>query len=244
MLAGIAILWQFIAINGAGIAATVSSFDPSTLLRFPLRFGRYFVLRLLLGLLTASTIVGCLALFAAAIGITVADTSLAPAAFVVLAIYAAMNIFFSRMIAVWLERWLATRRAREIFGALMALFFVSFQFLNFRRPKFRHSHRTSQHRANSWLNFLHAGTHPLPQLAAARLRHQLHLPAAASTRPPRPVRRAAAVDRLLPHRLRLPPAQAIPRRVPQRRRAPRHSARTTRTAHTRPSRRLQPTTSN
>jgi ABC-2 type transport system permease protein len=160
LFGGIALIWQFIAISGTGIAATAASFDPSSLLRFPLRFGRYFVLRVLLGLLTASTIVGCVALFAAAIGITVADPSLAPAAFVVLAIYAAMNIFLSRMIAVWMERWLATRRAREIFTALMALFFVSFQLLNFHRPlKFRHPTGHPSARANSWLNFL-SGTHP------------------------------------------------------------------------------------
>ena len=160
LFGGIALIWQLIAINGTGIAATVSSFDPSTLLRFPLRFGRYLVLRLLLGLMTASTIVGCLALFAAAIGITVAQPSLAAAAFVVLAIFAAMNIFLSRMIAVWMERWLSTRRAREIFTALMALVFVSFQLLNFHRPlKFRHPTGHPSARANSWLNFL-SGTHP------------------------------------------------------------------------------------
>ena len=160
LLAGIAILWQFISVNGASMAATLSTFDPASLLRFPLRFPRYLVLRLLLGLLTPSTMVGCLALFAAALGIAIADSSLAPAAFFVLAIYAALNIFFSRMIAVWMERWLSTRRAREIFTALMALFFVSFQLLNFHRPlKFRHPTGHPSARANSWLNFL-SGTHP------------------------------------------------------------------------------------
>jgi ABC-2 type transport system permease protein len=34
LFGGIALIWQLIAINGTGIAATVSSFDPSTLLRF------------------------------------------------------------------------------------------------------------------------------------------------------------------------------------------------------------------
>ena len=160
LLAGIAILWQFISVNGAGMAATLSTFDPASLLRFPLRFPRYLVLRLLLGLLTPSTMVGCLALFAAALGIAIADSSLAPAAFFVLAIYAALDIFISRMIAVWMERWLSTRRAREIFTALMALVFVSFQFLNFHRPlKFRHPTGHPSARANSWLNFL-SGTHP------------------------------------------------------------------------------------
>jgi ABC-2 type transport system permease protein len=156
LFGGIALIWQLIAISGTGIAATASSFDPSSLLRFPLRFGRYLVLRVLLGLLTASTIVGCFALFAAAVGITVADPSLAPAAFVILAIYAAMNIFLSRMIAVWMERWLATRRAREIFTALMALFFVSFQLLNFHHPTLHNGRVPS----TSWLTaFMHGTNH-------------------------------------------------------------------------------------
>jgi ABC-2 type transport system permease protein len=157
LLGGIAIGWQFVAINGVSMAATLSTFDPASLLRFPLRFGRYLVLRLMLGLLTPSTIVGSLALLAAAIGIAIANLSLAPAALIVLAIYAAMNIFFSRMIAVWMERWLATRRAREIFGALMALFFVGIQVLNFRRPT-SHAHAAS----GSWLlTFVRGSNHAL-----------------------------------------------------------------------------------
>ena len=35
-----------------------------------------------------------------------------------------MNIFLTRMIEAWMERWLANRRFREIFGMLMALFAV------------------------------------------------------------------------------------------------------------------------
>lgn len=130
LLAGIALFWQFFSINGLSIAATVQSFDPSSLLRFPLRFGRYLVLRTLLGVLSPTTIAGCLALLATAIGIGIADRALLPASLVVLAVYALMNIFLTRMIEVWLERWLAIRRFREIFGAVLALFFVGIQFFN------------------------------------------------------------------------------------------------------------------
>jgi ABC-2 type transport system permease protein len=155
LLAGIAIGWQFIAVNGVSMAASLSTFDPASLLRFPLRFGRYLVLRLLLGLLTPSTLIGCLALFGAFLGITVADASLAPDALIVLMVYALMNLFFSRMIAAWLERWLATRRTREIFGALMALLVVGIQFINFGRWSTHgsaHTHATN----SSWLlNFMH-----------------------------------------------------------------------------------------
>ena len=156
LLAGVAIFWQFVAVNGVSMAATLASFDPASLLRFPLRFGRYLVLRLTLGLLTPSTIIGCLALFAAAVGVGIAEPSLTPAAFLVLGVYAAMNIFFSRMIAVWLERWLATRRAREIFGALMALVIVGFQFLNFNARHIAHSPNQT---SNNWLLTFLSGTY-------------------------------------------------------------------------------------
>ncbi len=133
LLAAITVLWLFVSVNGQNVAAALSSFDPSSLIRFPLRFGRYLVLRTFIGLLTPSTIVGCLALLAAAIGIGLARPALALPALAVLAVYALMNVFLTRMIGAWLERWLANRRFREIFSALMALFAVGFQFLNYQR---------------------------------------------------------------------------------------------------------------
>ncbi len=151
LLAGIVILWQFVSINGLNIAAAVSSFDPASLTRFPLRFGRYLVLRTLLGLLTSSTIVGCLALLAATVGISLAKPALALPAVIVLAVYALMNIFLTRMIGAWMERWLANRRFREIFGLLMALFAVGIQFLSFQRA----SMRIPGAHDNWFLRFLH-----------------------------------------------------------------------------------------
>ncbi len=167
LLAGITLLWQFVAINGLSIAATASNFDPSSLIRFPLRFGRYLVLRTLIGFMAPSTIVGCLALLAAAVGIGIAAPSLVVPALVVLAVYAWMNIFLTRMIEAWLERWLANRRFREVFGVLMAVFAIGFQFLNFRR--FAGHNRSVAH---SWLlDFLQgsgSNLHWLPPGFAAR----------------------------------------------------------------------------
>ena len=154
LLAGVFALWQFLSINGLSIAASISNFDPSSLVRFPLPFGRYLLLRILLGLLTASTVAGCLALFATAVGVGIADHDLAIPALVVLAVYAAMNILFARMIAAWLERLLAGRRVREIFGGLMALFLIGIQLLNFRRLS-AHAHGAT---ANWALNFWHGAT--------------------------------------------------------------------------------------
>ncbi len=144
LLAGIMLLWLFVSINGQNAAAALSSFDPSSLIRFPLRFGRYLILRIFIGLLTPSTIVGCLALLAAAVGIGVADSALTLPAVVVLAVYALANIFLLRMIGAWFERWLANRRFRELFSALMAFSAVGFQFLNYQRgPAHAYGGRTS-----------------------------------------------------------------------------------------------------
>jgi ABC-2 type transport system permease protein len=163
LLLGIALLWQFVSVNGLSIAAAIPSFDPASLVRFPLRFGRYFVLRSLLGLMTPSTIVGCLALLAAAVGIGIANRSLALPALVVMAVYALMNIYLTRMIGAWMERWLANRRFREIFSMLMALFAVSVQFMNLQRSPMRpHGTRSSLllavlHSSGSYLYWLPSG---------------------------------------------------------------------------------------
>ena len=142
LLLGVTLLWQFVSINGLSIAATIQSFDPASLVRFPLRFGRYFVLRSLLGLLTPSTIVGSLALLAAALGIGIADASLALPALLAMAIYALMNIYLTRMIGAWMERWLANRRFREIFSMIMGLSFAAIQFMNLQRaPMYAHGAR-------------------------------------------------------------------------------------------------------
>jgi ABC-2 type transport system permease protein len=181
LLAAITLLWLFVSVNGQNMAAVVSNFDPSSLIRFPLRFGRYLVLRTFIGVLTASTIVGCLALLAAAVGIGVAKPALTLPALVVLAIYALMNVFLMRMIGAWMERWLANRRFREIFSVLMALTVVGFQFLNFQRPS---SHGGIGGRSSWVLRILHSSgsqLHWLPPGFAANAILQVSHPIAALT---------------------------------------------------------------
>jgi ABC-2 type transport system permease protein len=127
LLAGLMIFWQFVSVNGMNIATATKTFDPSTLTRFPIPFPRYLLLRTLIGLLTPSTIVGCLASLAVAVGIGVARYELLLPALVVMSAFAMMNVFFTRMLSAWFERWMANRRFREIFGVLMAMFFVGIQ---------------------------------------------------------------------------------------------------------------------
>lgn len=141
ILAGLMIFWQFVSVNGMNIASVSKTFDPSTLIRFPIPFPRYLILRTLIGLLTPSTIVGCLASLAVAVGMGVARHELLLTALVVMSAFAMMNVFFTRMLSAWFERWMANRRFREIFGVLMAMFFVGIQLLIPGRHVF-HSHST------------------------------------------------------------------------------------------------------
>src|ERR1700734_1927116 len=116
---------------------------------FPLSFPRYLPARLFFGLLSATNVVGTLALIAADIGIIIAQPSLAFWSTLLLAAFALANIFFVRMILVWVERWLSTRRAREIFTAFILFASLGFQYLNLHfNPGMQgrhHRHQTSNH---------------------------------------------------------------------------------------------------
>jgi ABC-2 type transport system permease protein len=78
-------LWQLVVLN---ISPPALSFDINTILRFPISFPRYLIARLFFGLLSASNVIGTLALIAADIGIAIARPSLIPWATLLLASYA------------------------------------------------------------------------------------------------------------------------------------------------------------
>jgi ABC-2 type transport system permease protein len=124
---GIFLLWQLVSIN---IAQPGLSFDINTIIRFPLSFPRYLTARIFFGLLSASAVIGTLSLIATDIGISVANPSLALWSTLVLAIFALANIFFVRMLLVWVERWLQTRRARELLTAFILFVSLGFQYIN------------------------------------------------------------------------------------------------------------------
>jgi ABC-2 type transport system permease protein len=139
-------VWMLVVLN---ISPPGLSFDINTIIRFPLSFPRYLTARVFFGLLSASNVIGTLALVGADIGIVIAKPSLAPWSTLVLATYALTNIFFVRMVLVWVERWLSTRRAREIFTAFILFASLGFQYINlhFNPGMQGHHHRyqTSSH---------------------------------------------------------------------------------------------------
>jgi ABC-2 type transport system permease protein len=153
-------VWMLVVLN---IAPPGLSFDINTIIRFPLSFPRYLAARIVFGLLSASTVIGTLAILSAGIGIAIAKPSLAPWAMLVLAAFALANIFFTRMALVWVERWLSTRRAREIFTAFFLFASLGFQYINL---NFNPGLQSRHHRAASHLPLLRKILHFIQPIAA------------------------------------------------------------------------------
>jgi len=119
-----------------------TTFDPTQLIRFPMRVGNYIAVRLFFGLLSPANIIGALLSLAIAVGVSIAIPSLWLYALLALAVFAAVNALFSRMIFAWVDRWLSTRRAREVFMGLVFAVSIGFQYLNFTyNPAYDHHHK-------------------------------------------------------------------------------------------------------
>ncbi len=108
---------------------TVASFqeqsDLRILLRFPVRFGSYFLLQLISGLMDASTLVGALCCLGVWLGIGLARPDLYSWAAVGLTMFALFNILLVRAVFAWIDRWLAQRKTREILGAVVMVLVLS-----------------------------------------------------------------------------------------------------------------------
>jgi ABC-2 type transport system permease protein len=145
---GVCILWQMVPIM---LASFQEQFDMSILLRFPVRFGSYYLLYVVFGLADVSTIIGglcCLGIWA---GITMARPELFAWTALALAIFALFNILLVRAVFAWIDRWLAQRRTREIVGAIFMALILSLQLLNPALHQKRHSgHATPQQRAEDY----------------------------------------------------------------------------------------------
>ena len=103
--------------------------DSSDLLRFPLNYRSYFLIRLAYGSFDPATALGSLWLLGILIGIGFASPAILPWAALVLIVFAAFNLLFMQTIFAWIERWLAQRRTREIMGILFILLMLSFQLI-------------------------------------------------------------------------------------------------------------------
>lgn len=121
------LFWQFFPVMAT---AFTNNPDSSELLRFPLTYRTYFLIRLAYGYFDPASALGSLGLLGVLIGVSFARPTLFPWTVLVLAVFALFNLVLMQMIFAWIERWLAQRRTREIFGVLFILFMLSFQLIS------------------------------------------------------------------------------------------------------------------
>src|SRR5579864_75464 len=118
--------WQLFPIMAT---AFTNNPDSAELLRFPLSYRSYFLIRLAYSYFDPASALGTVGLLGILLGITVARPLLFPWALVVLVTFALFNLILQQTVFAWLERWLAQRRTREIMGVLFILFMLSFQLI-------------------------------------------------------------------------------------------------------------------
>jgi ABC-2 type transport system permease protein len=131
------IFWQVFPIMAT---AFTNNPDSSDLLRFPLSYSSYFLVRMAYGACDPATALGSLWSFGILMGVGFAKPDLLPWAALVLLAFAAFNLLLMQMVFAWVERWLAQRRTREIMGILFVLLMLSFQLIG---PVIRHFGRRS-----------------------------------------------------------------------------------------------------
>ncbi len=163
LLWGIFILCQLLNIQ---LGQPATTFDPTQLIRFPLKVDTYVEIRLFFGLLTPANVAVMFTSLAVAVGIAVAAPGLWLYALIALGVFAATNVLFSRMIFAWVDRWLSTRRAREVFTAIIFAASLGIQWANFSfNPAYNHDHRTHAYDVSrehaGWVTHLYQRAQPV-----------------------------------------------------------------------------------
>jgi ABC-2 type transport system permease protein len=120
------VFWQVFPVMAT---AFTNNPDSSDLLRFPLGYRSYFLVRMAYGAFDPATLLGSLWSFGILVGVGFAKPALLPWTLLVLLTFAAFNLLLMQMVFAWVERWLAQRRTREIMGVLFVLLMLSFQLI-------------------------------------------------------------------------------------------------------------------
>ena len=118
------LFWQLFPVMATALSETI---DASNLLRFPLSYPAYVLVRLVYGALDPATVLGSFWLIGITLGIGWARPPLAPWGALVLLVFAIVNMMLTQMIFAWVERWLGQRRTREVFAVLFFLAMISLQ---------------------------------------------------------------------------------------------------------------------
>ena len=163
------VFWQVYPIFAASAGA---QFDFANLLRFPLRFSSFLILSLVYGLFDPGAVSSVVWLLAMWIGLVLARPALFLWGLVVLVAFAALNLFFSRMVFAWVEKWLARRRTREVLGFIFVLGILSLQLIN---PALHHFRSVNTHLRKDWVIRLLPVANALPAgVAGTALQSALH----------------------------------------------------------------------
>jgi ABC-2 type transport system permease protein len=169
------LFWQLFPVMASAFTENV---DSSNLLRFPLSFPSYFLIRLVYGSLDPSTIIGGMWLLGVSLGIGIARPGLFFWAALVLIVFGMFNVLFARMIFAWIERWLAQRRSREIMGAVFFVLIICFQFIGPLMTRYgEHRHPDASRITAQLLRYERALPPGLAAAAIARAVHGAFAPA-------------------------------------------------------------------
>jgi ABC-2 type transport system permease protein len=120
------LFWQLFPVMST---AFTNNPDTAELLRFPITYRSYFLIRLVYSYFDPASALGTVGLLGVLLGISVARPLLFPWALLVLLTFALFNLVLLQTVFAWLERWLAQRRTREIMGVLFILAMLSFQLI-------------------------------------------------------------------------------------------------------------------
>lgn len=138
--------------------------DSSDLLRFPLSYRSYFLGRLAYGAFDPVTALGGLWAAGILVGVGFAQPTLLPWALVVLLAFVAFNLLLMQTVSVWVDRWLARRRTRELMGILFVLLMLSFQLIG---PLTRYLEKRARPNVQRYAEFLAPAQAMLPPGLAA-----------------------------------------------------------------------------
>ncbi len=140
--------WQIFPIMST---AFTNNPDSSDLLRFPLSYSSYFLVRLAYGAFDPASALGSLWSIGILVGVGFAKPALLPWTLLVVLAFVAFNLLLMQMIFAWVERWLAQRRTREIMGVLIVLLALSFQLIG---PLTGHFGRRARPEVNRFVEVL------------------------------------------------------------------------------------------
>jgi ABC-2 type transport system permease protein len=123
---GVFLWWQLFPLMVAGFGI---SFEFRSLLRFPMRFGVFYLLGLAYGLGDFTGAAALCWMMAILLGAASANLALLPVLVAVSVPFILFNLALERLVGSWLERVLAGRRGRELFFAGFILIMLSLQFV-------------------------------------------------------------------------------------------------------------------